>query len=328
MQDRFSCAFNGTCEPDLTGSYASEAECQADCRSVEDKDINYLILQYAPLGLESVAPSDRAEVIRRITGATISRSYSLTISMLIEHQNWTSLSRFPQFRPWLSEMFHIPIPILHDVLQARQFNKWEDLISVPEAAPFVREAGYAPVFKIPIGAVSADMRIEWSVLTPEQLEDLARPYLDLKSLARGDVVHFEDVIGRDNTGRVIYDGKHLSPLDLSFDIGGSIPKTFLINDFPTTVYFKYALPASYWVYLDPTEFKVEDIKSIGVDLALLTLRSVDGGVLYIYSTAVEDQLGRWNAFRAPVLLQYDTGMMEPPDTDPTHTLYDMGDYSW
>jgi hypothetical protein len=44
----YSYAFNGICEADINGDYETLEKCEAQCRSVENRDIFLMILGYDP----------------------------------------------------------------------------------------------------------------------------------------------------------------------------------------------------------------------------------------------------------------------------------------
>lgn len=67
----FSCALNGTCEPDPNGLHPDLATCQANCRPYEGDIIPDLLYDILALNLEDaldLAPSDMDVILFRLTG--------------------------------------------------------------------------------------------------------------------------------------------------------------------------------------------------------------------------------------------------------------------
>lgn len=60
---------------------------------------------------------------------------------------------------------------------------------------------------------------------------------DFPKLRRGDIVHFADVGDTNNRGKVIFDGKILVLLEEYYDERGTVPDSFLLNEFKDTRYF-------------------------------------------------------------------------------------------
>jgi len=73
---RFSCNLNGTCEEDFDeGIYLTRQQCQASCQSLgegaDTREAAYLAMSFNLEQALNAAPSDRVNLIRRITGVTV-----------------------------------------------------------------------------------------------------------------------------------------------------------------------------------------------------------------------------------------------------------------
>jgi len=66
---RYNCSFSGKCEEDIWGPYLSPEECE--CKSIENKDVNYMIYEYNPAAAIFLAPSDKAIIAKRLLSVTI-----------------------------------------------------------------------------------------------------------------------------------------------------------------------------------------------------------------------------------------------------------------
>src|SRR5665647_431298 len=102
-QSAYVCAFNGQCEFDLYGvGYSTQAECEEQCRGRENKEINYEIYTYAPSEAIYLAPSDRREIIRRITGVTLhSDTFTQEILYYLGQENVAGLAYYFKMHPYL-----------------------------------------------------------------------------------------------------------------------------------------------------------------------------------------------------------------------------------
>jgi len=70
----FSCALNGTCEPDPNGLHPDLATCQANCHSYEGDilpDLLYDILAFNLEDIDELAPSDIDSILFRLTGIRV-----------------------------------------------------------------------------------------------------------------------------------------------------------------------------------------------------------------------------------------------------------------
>jgi alpha-tubulin suppressor-like RCC1 family protein len=70
---RFSCTFSGHCEPDPYG-IDDQNTCQETCTARDDKETLYLTYSYLPEEALSLAPSDQVDLVRRISGTTLTTS--------------------------------------------------------------------------------------------------------------------------------------------------------------------------------------------------------------------------------------------------------------
>ena len=286
MTTRYSCAFNGTCELDPNGQYASEEECLLNCESTPDKDINYLILQYAPRGLSFLAPSDQVETIRRLTGVVFPRDEVQIISESLDTLDWRFLAT-TALSEWVAEELDIPAFLVIDVLDARETDEWWPLQEIPEAIPFLREADQAVRFII---RGHEEIQELWDTMDALQLYEFAIPFLDLDELKYGDIVEFSEM---GFAGLTIYDGHGLLKL-----VNGRLPPSIIINDFPTTTYFRSAILRDARVWLDVSEFVLgeeaeeEDVK--GYYITMIPARNEGGDIIYIYTSNIQTLRRRWN----------------------------------
>lgn len=285
MTTRYSCAFNGTCELDPNGRYTSEQDCLRNCDSTPDKDITYLILQYAPRGLSVLAPSDQVEIIKRLTGVVVTRGDVSIISEAIDQLDWRFLVT-TALSEWVAEELDIPAFLVNDVLEARETGEWWPLQGIPEAIPFLREADQAVKF-----IIRGDYEIQeiWDTLDSEQLYEFAIPFLDLDELRYGDVVEFSEM---GFAGLTIYDGHGLLKM-----VNGMVGSSILINDFPTTTYFRSAILRNARVWLDVSEFvlgeRSEEEEVKGSYVTMIPARNEGGDTIYIYTSNVTSLRKRW-----------------------------------
>src|SRR5665647_3976479 len=64
----WQCNYSGRCELSPNGQYSSQKDCESQCQSKEDKDINYLIYQFTPTtAFSHLTPEDFAVVWSRLT---------------------------------------------------------------------------------------------------------------------------------------------------------------------------------------------------------------------------------------------------------------------
>jgi hypothetical protein len=107
----YTCALNGQCEPDPHGRHTLE-ECTERCIGVESKDVLYLIDQYNLLPVLQRALSDRVEVIRRLTGATVSAEDSWDILFLLHYEMYIQLFLYPQLYDYITSHSDADLPEL------------------------------------------------------------------------------------------------------------------------------------------------------------------------------------------------------------------------
>lgn len=316
--DRYSCAFNGTCEPDPNGQYASEEECLLNCESTPDKDINYLILQYAPGGLSTLAPSDQVEVARRLTGVVFDRNYVSVIVEALANLDWSFLAK-TVLRDWVIEELGIPESILTQVLEARASGDWRPLRDSVEAIPYLREADQAVTLTV---QASLATYLGWNDMTTEQLNALALPSLNFDLMRYGDIVGFRAIEIPYNKLLTVYDGKTFLKI-----VGWRLPDTILVNDFPITTYFRTALEHLDTVWLDPTEFVLtEGEELVSGNLVKLVAINEDGDEsLNIYTTRSRRLRRRWVKGEVMRFESSGRGMVseEINILDPDRSLFDV-----
>jgi hypothetical protein len=103
---RYSCAFNGTCEQNEKGQYATLEECEEDCSGRPSADLSYIMYQYAPdTAVQDLAPHDQREVLRQLTGVTIDEEEEVAalLESLGEERSINPFFDYPDMYPFLEE---------------------------------------------------------------------------------------------------------------------------------------------------------------------------------------------------------------------------------
>ena len=103
----YTCNLAGQCEEDDMGQFNTLEECQRNCRllaegAADAREIAYEIMTFDLEQALEAAPSDRVQVIRRVTGVTVEPASSHGILFAIVLQDWTWLYNSPyDFTPYL-----------------------------------------------------------------------------------------------------------------------------------------------------------------------------------------------------------------------------------
>ena len=210
MTERYACNYNGKCETDSHGEFTTLSECQEVCQGVDNKDLHYLIGEYAPRNGMNMAPSDQVELVRRITGFAPASSEAAVILLEIGLRDYEDLALRDDLLPWLR-----------------------------------RTHPYALRFAIPAGSLEPGVIAAYDTYNESQLTSLAvENGINLSLLDYGDIVSFEDIpleqgkyLMRETNGliRIAYHGLTRS---------NNPPPTVSINNFPRTDYWRYALPGN------------------------------------------------------------------------------------
>ena len=125
MALRYSCGLNGECQEDPQGRYRSVGACQRNCQAVDSKDVQYLIYGYSPQNAIDLAPLDRIEVVKRLTGAVVDPTDAYNILLGLGTDNLILLTRYP---------------VIYDYLQQHH--------SMKELVPGLNESGTVEAFNI------------------------------------------------------------------------------------------------------------------------------------------------------------------------------------
>jgi hypothetical protein len=109
MTARHACSFAGQCETDPQGDYASERICRRLCSPREKVELQYEIYQYALEEALELAPSDQVAVVKRLTGARISRtSVREAVQALLQfharNPSMTGVVEFPELYPYVKQV--------------------------------------------------------------------------------------------------------------------------------------------------------------------------------------------------------------------------------
>jgi hypothetical protein len=99
---RAICTLAGTCELDRHGDQEL-ADCQRTCRGVPSKDLLYLTAQYEPLLAMTWAPSDRQEVVYRLTGYHPTAEDSRYLLFFLSFHMYKQLLIWPELYEWLAD---------------------------------------------------------------------------------------------------------------------------------------------------------------------------------------------------------------------------------
>jgi hypothetical protein len=111
---RYACAFNGTCEPNPNGAYESLEDCQKECASISNKDVQDLIYQYSPYEALQLAPSDQQRIINRLTrianfgGLSVSPDEAPAVLQALEAMPSTGVSALasvPATWPYMESLY-------------------------------------------------------------------------------------------------------------------------------------------------------------------------------------------------------------------------------
>lgn len=96
---RYSCAINGTCEPDVRGLHRDLITCQANCIPYEGEiipDLLYDILALNPEDAIKLAPSDISVILFRITGIRAPLTYVRSILTKVIDKDYLALWRYDE----------------------------------------------------------------------------------------------------------------------------------------------------------------------------------------------------------------------------------------
>jgi hypothetical protein len=256
--NRYTCSFRGHCEPHRDELYSSEAECQENCQGRPAPELSYLIYQYLPEELPSLAPSDQEELLHQWYGWV--PDDALEFHRLV----------------WLVSVYGVldlgpdDINRVYDATQVTQLG-----IREPSLAEWNRDHGMAPIWVIPKGTLPEDMTSNdfQGLSSPELTSYVAQVYpLDMQRW--GDVIEFKDIDSifvRDNTA--VYNGQEVIQLNREMDEDGMIPPSMPLNQAPTLDYWLDSIRnTSFWI-----------------DIPNITLEVRDG-VLYLgpYPTDIDD----------------------------------------
>jgi hypothetical protein len=131
QMNRYSCGFNGQCEPDADGIFESLEDCEAECQAREAKDINYLIYEYDPVSALELGPHDRAEVVRRLTDQpALTPDGALALLRVLQNVDLT-----PDEFQEMAEILTTNPELAPLVLDNPGHNLWR-WFDVPDLAPF------------------------------------------------------------------------------------------------------------------------------------------------------------------------------------------------
>jgi len=107
---RYSCGFNGQCEANPYGEYASLTQCLHQCQSISNKDIQDLIYQYSPLEAIHLSPTDQRRIINRLTNNLLHPHPNdlvsvLTALSLLPEQGISALISIPATWPYMESLY-------------------------------------------------------------------------------------------------------------------------------------------------------------------------------------------------------------------------------
>src|SRR5665647_705119 len=99
MAEYYSCNLDGQCEIDVeNGQYNTLEECQ-HCQPLgggnDAKEAAYIAMSYNLEQALDAAPSDRVQLIRRITGITVPTGYSWEVLLTLVNQDYQTLYHYP-----------------------------------------------------------------------------------------------------------------------------------------------------------------------------------------------------------------------------------------
>jgi hypothetical protein len=101
---KYSCSFRGQCESDHKGRLTRE-QCERECTALPDRqmvDVALEVLTYDyELALQA-APSDRVQVVRRLTGLVVDSEQSWDTLMALKYSNYLYLLSLAGGREYLA----------------------------------------------------------------------------------------------------------------------------------------------------------------------------------------------------------------------------------
>ena len=268
----YSISFDGKCESNEYGDYPTLEECERACHSIDAKELQYLIYEYAPGAALRLAPSDQVMIVKNLTGVLVDPIDTPTILQAIEINDYETLSLYDKLLPWIRK--HHP---------------------------------YALVCEIPAGSLSEVDVLTFGTKTEQEITALGVANgLDYALLRRGDVVRFADVPLRQ--GSLVSWNSATSLLERTPYEGYRGGSAFAINSFPRVDYFRYAFPGNAIVFRTVTTWEEVAIERISSriwkvtagryhiftrDLAKLQTKWVGlGTILYLYYISPWDSENR------------------------------------
>jgi hypothetical protein len=119
MAQRYSCAFNGLCEPDRHGAYSSSALCERECEGQPNKELTYLAYNYNPEGAYELAPSDRIRLLKDLLHVETTSDFSYHLLKAYSDRNWWDFRRLLMSIP---EADPSQFPMVEDVIDISLLN--------------------------------------------------------------------------------------------------------------------------------------------------------------------------------------------------------------
>jgi hypothetical protein len=114
--NRYLCSLSGTCEPSRYG-YESLEECKVQCQPSTEKELDYIVAGYALDSKEQVlrtAPSDRVEIIQRMTGVRVQLRDSIDVLTALVSElpsdvenSIRTFARYPALWDYMEELGNI-----------------------------------------------------------------------------------------------------------------------------------------------------------------------------------------------------------------------------
>ena len=96
----YRCSLAGKCELDDEG-FLTQEECRRGCVATDlPLDVVYDALSFSPEDALSLAPSDRVEVIHRLTGARVQPVRSRDVLRALLDESPDAIAHYPELYPW------------------------------------------------------------------------------------------------------------------------------------------------------------------------------------------------------------------------------------
>src|SRR5665647_29102 len=213
MAQYYSCNLDGQCEVD-PASFHSLADCQRDCQALgglaDTKEAAYIILEYNLEQALEAAPSDRVQLIRRLTGVSVPPEDSWNVLMALLTKDYYYLYYYPleksrelepkilraYIMPQLDEFDLLllelldeppPIPVNWEAIkiqihwQLRRFlggANEDNIAQILEDDPVQTVDELTAVVKGEVGYIIQHTFYIQTYLSPEQIEEIIDRYWD------------------------------------------------------------------------------------------------------------------------------------------------------